>query len=111
MALDCSPQSCFMICLKIKLFLALAAIFCIETDFLCNSGKEHYVKSTCILKSAMHMVNVLKFQTQVVIWRQSHSLVSSNRMEKLGIEPLTPVFQFTHYTLGAPRRCVKVTDL
>ena len=46
--------------------------------------------------------------TTKVIWRQSHSLVSSNRLVKPGIAPPTPGLhgeRFIHYTTAAPYYC------
>ena len=44
--------------------------------------------------------------TAKVIWRRGHSLVSSDRREKPGIEPGNPGLQgkwFIHYTTVAPQ--------
>ena len=43
--------------------------------------------------------------TAQVIWRRGHSLVSSDRLMKPGIEPATPDLQGKwpiHYTIAAP---------
>ena len=49
--------------------------------------------------------------TAKVIWRRGHDLVSSNRLVKPAIEPVTPGLQgkqFIHYTTVAP---IRVFDL
>ena len=44
-ALDHSPESCLVRCLNPNLFLALPAIFFIETDFLCIFGWGHHMRN------------------------------------------------------------------
>ena len=60
------------------------------------------------MKDFIHIVVVVVFKvppTAKVIWRRGHSLVSSDRLVKPGIEPVTPGLQgkrFIHYNTSAP---------